>query len=147
MKINNIRTLSVLLIIFSLINSGCSVIGYRLGAKFDNSRPDYKIVKPEDYETIKRLREIFVFLRDNSIKQGKFIKLSDSTSTDDDIQDFAEKYLILKTELGFESVNLDKIFSVEIKIPKSGKALGLTIGLLLDMISPTLFLIIFVPVD
>ena len=145
MKFNNTRILSVLLISFSLIYSSCSVIGYRLGAELDNSSPDYELVRPEDYKTIRSLKEIFVYLRDNSIIQGNFIKLSDSPATEDDIQDFTEKYLIIKTKMGFESVNLDEIVLVSIKASKHRKALGLTIGFVLDMISPTLLLIITDP--
>ena len=132
MKINNIRTLSVLLIIFSLINSGCSVIGYRMGAKIDNSRPNYKIVKAEDYEKIQRYKKITIYLKDNSIKSGKFNEID-------------EVYLFYKTSWSkIEKINLEEILTVEIKATNH-KAIGLIIGLALDIISPTLFLIITDP--
>ena len=138
MKINNIRTMSVLLIIFSQINSGCSVIGYRMGAKIDRSRPNYTIVKPENYKKIQHHRKITIYLKDNTSKVGKF-------------EETTEKYLIIRTvgmrpRENIRKINLEEILSVEIKATNH-KAIGLIIGLLLDIFGPVIFLIIFVPVD
>jgi len=134
MKINNIQTLSILLIIFFLINSGCSVIGYRMGAKIDNSRPDDEIVRPENYEKIQHHRKITIYLKDNSSIIGRF-------------EEITEKFLIIEAvgmrrRGNIRKINLEEIRSVEIKATNH-KAIGLTIGLVLDMITPTLFLIIF----
>ena len=109
-----------------------------MGAKIDRSRPNYTIVKPENYKKIQHHRKITIYLKDNSSKVGKF-------------EEITEKYLIIGTvgmrpRGNIRKINLEEILSVEIKATNH-KAIGLTIGLLLDMFGPVIFLIIFVPVD
>ena len=136
MKVNNSRFLLVVLIIFSLINSGCSVIGYHLGAKIDNRRADYKIVKPENYETIKHSQIITVHLYDYSSNVGRFDGIDVVSATEEDFRDYTEKFLILKTRLGVERINLDEINSIEIKTTglRPVKWFGLVLGLQFDYI-------------
>ena len=123
MNNNFCRFILVVLIISSLIKSGCSVIGFRLGAKVDNSRADYKIVKPEDYETVKNSQKITVYLNDNSVMKGKFYGIY-------------EGYLILGSWPDFQRINLDEINSIEIKTTGHGpvKWFGLGIGLAFDYV-------------
>ena len=134
MKNNFCRFILVVLIISSLINSGCSVIGFRLGAKVDNSRADYKIVKPEDYETIKNSQKITVYLNDNSVMKGKFDGVTD-------------QHLVLiepsLDDLDIRYIKLDEINSIEIKTTGHGpvKWFGLGIGLAFDYV---IVLVLFV---
>ena len=128
MKNNFCRFILVVLIISSLINSGCSVIGYRMGAKFDNSRADYKIVDPEDYETIKNSQEITVYLNDNSVMKGNFDGVTD------------QHLVLIKPsldDLDIRYIKLDEINSIEIKTTGQTEArwFGLGIGLALDFVA------------
>ena len=126
MKSNNSRILSVLLISFSLIYSSCTLIGLGIGATVDATRSYSKVVEPADYETIGRLEEITVHFKDNSIRKGKFVKIT-------------EQHLTFRTghEFGIlEIVNLDKVLSIKIKVNKnSGKLIGLKFGLALDLVA------------
>lgn len=128
MKNNFCRFILVVLIISSLINSGCSVIGFRLGAKVDNSRADYKIVKPEDYETIKNSQKITVYLNDNSVMKGNFDGVTD------------QHLVLIKPsldDLDIRYIKLDEINSIEIKTTGQTEArwFGLGIGLALDFVA------------
>jgi len=120
MRLNDTRILSVLIISFSLINSGCSVIGFGLGALDDSSRPDMEIVNPDDYNNIKILSEIIIYQKDRSTKKGKLIE-------------FTEEYLALETTFGLENVNRDEIFNIEVKSNKNGKWIGLGVGFVMDI--------------
>jgi len=124
MKVKNIRILSALLISFSLINSGCSVIGFGLGAVVDNGRPDIRVVNSNDYEKIEIGEEITIIiitLYDRSTKVGKFKRID-------------EEYLILETNFELESVNREEIFRIEVKSKKHDKWKGLGYGFVTDAV-------------
>jgi len=124
MKITNSRFLPVLLISFSLIYNSCaSRIGYKMGKKADDNNPVIEIVNREDYETIKRSQKIGVHFWDNRSKFGMFWGIQ-------------EEYLILKTEMKIEEINLEEIQSIEIKSKnyRNMKWLGLGVGLALDSV-------------
>ena len=127
------RMLSVLLISFSLLYGGCSLIGLGTGAIIDHLSPDMKIIDPIDYTTIEHSTIITVHLLENTSKVGIFDGIDVISSTDGDIRDNVEKYLILKTKFGVEQINLDEIVSIEIDLKKNGKRNGFIIGLALDI--------------
>ena len=131
MKVNNSRILCLLLISFSLINSGCSVIGFGLGAVADFRNFDKGIVKPEDYKTIKNLQKITVYLNDNSAMVGYFDGVFD-------------QHLVLQKkslhDWKFHHIKLDDINSIEIKSNRNGKINGFIFGLALDVL---IFLLVF----
>ena len=134
MKVKNIRLLSVLLISLSLLYNSCTIVGLGIGAIVDSSRPDpeNKLVNREDYETIKRDKEIIVHLKDNSSKESGFYKITEGN-------------LILRTKgvrlpLGIrirrkiDRIKLNDILSVEIKVRKLGKRHGALIGVSIDVL-------------
>ena len=159
LKVNNSRILSVLLISFSLIYNSCTLVGLGIGAivdssKSDNSKPDIKIVKPDDYENIKHSQIITVHLYDYSSKVGRFDGIDVVSATEGDLRDYTKKYLILKTghlrnTPKTERISLDEIISVKIAYKqkgkkngkKNGKYYGLGIGSLLDSILITIWLV------
>jgi len=124
MKVNNSRIASVLFISISLINSGCSVIGFGIGAAVDNRRPDIRVVNSNDYEKIKIGEGITIIITthyDRSTKVGKFKRID-------------EEYLILEKNFELESVNREEIFRIEVKSKKHGKWFGLGVGFVTDAV-------------
>ena len=124
MKITNGQIFSLLLISFSLLFNSCTLIGFSLGTIADSTEPDYKVVKPEDYKTIKRFEEITIITitnYDRSTKVGKFDRMD-------------EEYLTLETMFGLEKVNMENIINIQVKSKKnSAKWVGLGIGLAIDV--------------
>ena len=134
MKITNSRFLPVLLISFSLIYNSCaSRIGYKMGKKADDNNPFIEIVNREYYEKIKRSQKISVHFWDNRSKFGMFWGIQ-------------EEYLILKTEMKIEEINLEDIQSIEIKWKnyRNMKWLGLGVGLALDFVLVGLLYVAFI---
>ena len=121
----------ILLISLSLLYNSCSLAGLGVGVLVDSKKPDSKVVS---ISTIEFFKEITIHFKDNSTQVGNFIEISDNKIFEDDTQNSTEKYLILKTTLGFERVKFDDIDAVEIKAVKSGKWIGLGIGLIIDAI-------------
>jgi len=116
MKLNYSRFLPVLLISFTLIFNSCSVIGYKLGAKYGSG---IKIVDPADFETIKKSQKITLNLNDKSIRVGEFVAV------------FNQK-LVLRNGLNVEYIKLDEINNIELKTTRTGKLKGAFIGLFID---------------
>jgi len=105
-----------MLISFSLLYNSCTVIGYKLGAKFGSG---IKIVDPADYETIKKSQKITLNLNDKSIRVGEF-------------DGVINQKLVLRNGLNVEYIKLDEINNIELKTTRTGKMAGAGVGLFID---------------
>ena len=117
MKKHNSRILTLLLVIFSLISSGCA---YQIGKTIDERTPDYKIVERYNYNNIEINRDITIYQKDRSVIKGKFIEITEGSLT-------------LETNFGLENVNMEDIVTIEAKSKKNAMWKGLGIGFALDI--------------
>lgn len=128
MNCYHIRLLSVLLISFSLLYNSCSLAGLGYAVT-----PDYELVNPDEYMTIKANSKLTISLMNGTKKVVNFVKISNSAIGEVSIKDTTDEFLIYKTDSKIESINLDDISDIIIKSKKSGRWYVLGIGFALDI--------------
>jgi len=112
---NDSRTLAVLLVIFSLISSGCA---YQLGKTIDERAPNYKIVERYDYYNIEINSDIIIYQKDHSTINGKLFESN-------------VEYIALETKFGKEIVNMEDIATIEVRSKKNAMKIGIGIDVAL----------------
>ena len=120
MKNINIRIITILLLSTSFLHSGCTLIGYGIGAALDAGNTEKEIIERDNYKDLSDYQEILVTQKNQSSVSGNFI-------------DLTEDEITLSTLWGLKTIKLNDIDRIEVDSKKNAKLKGAGIGLVLDI--------------
>lgn len=135
----------IMLLIVTILSSGCSVVGLGTGALIDSSKPDYKFIEKDQISTLKPGTRTILHVDERYTKEGKFVGFTvksdengtggktDTSDTAPDSSLIIRSLESMKTDIKYEYIPLQDIDYTQVKNKKNAKYIGLGVGLLIDI--------------